>query len=289
VVAPRPPAEALFGRVPGLHVAHLRPPLRHTDKALTVAGYLNGAPVVVKVLLSEDAYWQERFARESGVYRAFTALPPPFTVPQLRYADDWVLVLQHLPGEPAHYDRYPPQLPRPVVGAMIAGLELMADWQPPPGVIRGGVDWPARITHEGADGHIGAGDRALLLAITGQRRLRFAHGDPLPGNTLMEPARQRVVWIDYEHAGPAPPGSDLALLGLLLERHDPNAQTVCFDVAQAAGVADSYLAMRMLWIARERRLYQHVFSDPDAPDMLEWLSRKAHVTAERLRRHLGST
>jgi hypothetical protein len=31
---------------------------------------------------------------------------------------------------------------------------------------------------------------------------------------------------------------------------------LCQQNAQAAGVQDSYRAMRLLWIARERRLYQ---------------------------------
>jgi hypothetical protein len=165
---------------------------------------------------------------------------------------------------------------------MTAALAPMASWTPPAS-LNPAADWAARILHEAGDGRINPDDTNLLLTTVGRHRQRFAHGDPLASNALIEPGQQRVVWIDYEFAGLAPAGSDLALIGLLLGRHDPSAETLCQQSSQAAGVEDSYLAMRLLWIARERRLYQQVFDTPDAAGILGWLDEQGAMTAAGLR------
>jgi hypothetical protein len=83
-----------------------------------------------------------------------------------------------------------------------------------------------------------------------------------------------------------PPGADLALLGLWLGRHDPGAEQRCARTAEAAGSLHTYQAMRVLWLAREQRLYQSLFDNHDH-EHRQWLDDQTADAITGLRRTLG--
>lgn len=250
--------------------------LRRTDKAVTSAGRWHGYEVVVKQLTSGDPHWTRRFAHEIAAYRAFAGSMPPWRVPRLYHVGQDVLVIERLPGEPPHTDRYPPRLPGSIVTAMLDALTVFAGWDPPDGPLRAqATDWPARIRRYVAAGDLPAQDlTALLGAVTGAPA-QFGHGDPLTSNALIA-EHHRLTFIDYEFAGLYPAGADLALLGIWLGRHDPDTARRCAERAAAGGHQHSYAAMRVLWLARERRLYQDVFAATDDHDEhRQWLDAQA--------------
>lgn len=273
-----------FDHLPGLQRGEQ---LRRTDKAVTIAGCWHGRNVVAKQLTSSKAHWVTRFAHEVSAYRAFGATPLPWRVPRLHYAGRRVLVIERLPGASPHTDRYPPRLPEPIVTQMIDALTAFAVWQPPPGPLSvPATDWSARIRRYVAAGDL-PGDVAqpLLEAVAGARLL-FGHGDPLASNALAA-AGKPLVFIDFEFAGMYPPGADLALLGLWLGRHAPSAEQRCAQIAEAAGSLHTYRAMRVLWLARERRLYQNLFHGVDDREHRSWLDDQTADAITRLRRRVG--
>ncbi|WP_123809764.1 hypothetical protein [Micromonospora globispora] len=70
---------------------------------MTRLGELDGRPVVVKVLTTDDPYWAQRFAHEHRIYQALEDIPPPVLVPALQHIGEHVLVVEHLPrGRRAH-------------------------------------------------------------------------------------------------------------------------------------------------------------------------------------------
>ena len=260
--------------------------MRRTDKAVTVAGRWHGHDVIAKQLTSSERYWVNRFAHEVAVYEAFGAAAPPWRVPQLYYAGRTVLVIERLPGAPPHTDRYPPPLPETTVSGMIAALAAFAAWQPPPGPLRTQVtDWAARIRRYVAAGDLPAEDEQALLAATADAVV-FGHGDPLASNVLSTDHRP-LTFIDFEFTGLGPGGADLALLGLWLGRHDPGTEQRCADTAEDAGHLHGYRAMRVLWIAREQRLYESFFDTVDDRDHRQWLKEQAAVAITALRRVAG--
>ncbi|WP_436528334.1 phosphotransferase [Actinoplanes sp. HUAS TT8] len=274
-------AEAVAG-VPGL-TADRDPVLRLTDKAVTVVGGYHGRAAVIKVLLAGDGYWRDRFEHETLLYRAFAERRPAFTVPNLYFTGPGVLVVQRLPGRAAHTDRYPPPLPAPVVQAMLTRLLTLGNWQPPGPPAIPGFNIAEHLTRATASGGLTLDDAALIRRILREQPVCFAHGDPLASNFLADPDDTAGAWIDFEHAGPHPPGADLALLGVLLGRHDQGAAVRCREIARAAGWAGIYTAMRMLWLARERRLYRDVFGADQHRALIGWLDEQAALTGTQLR------
>lgn len=258
--------------------------LRRTDKAVTVSGRWQGHDVVAKQLTSSERHWVKRFAHEVAAYQAFAATPPPWRTPRLHYAGHTMLIIERLPGAPPHTDRYPPRLPEPTVTGMIDALTTFAEWQPPPGPLRApATDWPARIRRYVAAGDLPADHQQALLAAVAGAPVLFGHGDPLASNALVT-KQGPLTYIDYEFAGLYPGGADLALLGLWLGRHDPDTEQRCAHTAEVAGCLRGYQAMRVLWIAREQRLYQTLFDTVDDRHHRHWLDDQAAAAITALRR-----
>ncbi|WP_125811430.1 phosphotransferase [Actinoplanes sp. ATCC 53533] len=260
----------VFEHLPGFQLGER---LRATDKAVTVAGRWRGEEVVAKQLTSTDRHWVKRFAHEVTAYQVFAASPPPWRTPRLHYAAQRLLVIQRLPGAPPHTDRYPPRLPEATVTGMIDALAAFAAWQPPAGPLRKpATDLPARIRRYTAAGDLPVDDQHTLVAAVTAAPAQFGHGDPLPSNALST-GNDPLIFIDFEFVGFYPGGADLALLGLWLGRHDPAAEQRCAQTAAAAGHLHSYRAMRVLWVAREQRLYHGLFDT--AGDHRQWLGVQA--------------
>jgi hypothetical protein len=258
--------------------------LRRTDKAVTVGGRWHGHDVVAKQLTSSDRHWVKRFAHEVAAYQAFETAPPPWRVPRLLYVGRTLLIIERLPGAPPHTDRYPPRLSETTVTGMIDALTAFAAWRPPPGPLRAqATDWPARIRRYTAAGDLPTDDQQALLAAVEGAPVRFGHGDPLASNALATD-HLPLTFIDFEFAGLYPAGADLALLGLWLGRHDAGTEQRCAHTAEAAGCLHSYQAMRVLWIAREQRLYQNLFDTADDQVHRQWLGDQAAAAITTLRR-----
>ena len=261
--------------------------LRRTDKAVTIAGRWHGRDVVAKQLTSSERHWDRRFAHEVSVYRAFAATPPPWRVPRLHHAGRRVLIIERLPGASPHTDRYPPRLPEATVTGMIDALTAFAAWQPPPGPLSvPATDWPARIRRYAAAGDLSDDVQQPLLDAIASAPLVFGHGDPLASNALVA-AGQPLIFIDFEFASMYPPGADLALLGVWLGRHDPSAEQRCAQIAEAGGSLHRYRAMRVLWLAREQRLYQTLFDIVDDHEHRQWLDDQSADAITGLRRTAG--
>ncbi|GLY99841.1 aminoglycoside phosphotransferase family protein [Actinoplanes sp. NBRC 103695] len=261
--------------------------LRQTDKAVTIAGRWRGHDVVVKQLSSAERHWAKRFAHEISAYRAFAATPPPWRTPRLHYAGRRVLIIERLPGASPHTDRYPPLLPEPTVTAMIGALTAFNAWEPPSVPLNMPVtDWIARIRRYTAAGDLPGDVEQSLLEAVASAPLVFGHGDPLASNALLA-ADRPLIFIDFEFAGMYPSGSDLALLGLWLSRHDVGAEQRCAQIAEAAGTLTGYRAMRVLWLARERRLYQSLFDMVDDREHRQWLDDQAADAITGLRKTVG--
>ena len=276
-----PAGNDAFEQLPGLQRGEL---LRRTDKAVTIAGRWHGHEVVAKQLISLDGRWARRFAHEVAAYQVFAAAPPPWRVPRLHHAGSAVLIIERLPGVPPHTDRYPPRLPEMAVAGMIDVLAVFARWEPPHGALYAqATDWGARIGRYVAAGDLAAEDQPLLLKAVADAPAVFGHGDPLASNALCGD-HGPLMFIDYEFAGLYPQGADLALVGLWLGRHDPDTEKRCSQTAEAAGYLLSYQAMRVLWIARERRLYQTLFDTVDDRDHRQWLADQAAAASSALRR-----
>jgi aminoglycoside phosphotransferase (APT) family kinase protein len=198
-----------------------------------------------------------------------------------------VLIIERLPGACPHSDRYPPRLPEFVVTGMIDALTAFASWQPPPGPLSTpATDWPARIRRYAAAGDLPEDVQQPLLEAVVSAPLVFGHGDPLASNALVAD-EEPLTFIDFEFAGTYPPGADLALLGVWLGHHDPSAEQRCAQIAEAGGSLNAYRAMRVLWLAREQRLYQTLFDMVDDREHRQWLDNQFADALTGLRRTAG--
>nr|WP_084504102.1 phosphotransferase [Actinoplanes sp. N902-109] len=170
---------------------------------------------------------------------------------------------------------------------MIDALTGFAAWQPPPGPLNmPATDWPARIRRYAAAGDLPDDIQQPLLEAVTSAPLVFGHGDPLTSNALAA-TDEPLVFIDYEFAGMYPPSSDLALLGMWMGRHDLTAEQRCALIAEAGGTLHRYLAMRVLWLAREQRLYQTLFDMVDDREHPQWLDDQIADAITGLRRIAG--
>lgn len=197
--------------------------LHRTDKAVLLGGSLNGTPVVAKLLIDDDLFWQKKFTAEIDTYRAFASAPPPVPTPRLLAGDPHagVLVVTRLPGRPISDERYPAALKPDAVQVMLSAAEALQGWSAPAGLYATVWDYPHRFHRYRTDfGLLDARDEAALNALAhAAGPLRLAHGDLLASNVLQagdtRPAGLCGV-LDWEFTGWFLPGLDAALLWLVL-------------------------------------------------------------------------
>ena len=210
--------------------------VRRGRKSGLVAGTLDGAAAVAKVLLRPEPVWLWCFAREVALYRAFQHAPPPVRVPRLLAAevDAGVLVLEPLPGQVVAAGRKSGAALAPALRAALVGVvQALARWDAEP-VLRGLaaphpaitsvlrrrlledpcapqawlLDGVARCAQVGVvSAPQAACIRAALLA---RAETAPGHGDLLPRNLIWD--GHRVGVVDWECAGWYAAAWDSALL-----------------------------------------------------------------------------
>lgn len=234
--------------------------LRRTDKSLLVHGHRGDRPVVVKILLTQDRFWRQKFAHEIDLYRAFSSSPPPIRVPQLVHTDGaQVLVLEELRGRPVSEQRYPSaSLPDRAMEQILEAVSSFALWQPPSHLLPPpAFDYQQRLHREHQHGWLDATEHTALegLATELDPPATVQHGDPLPSNLLLRPTG--CALLDFEFTGLYLAGWDLAMLHTLLvdvpgaaERIDTYRPTACTE--------HGWLLNRALVLTRERRIHHEL-------------------------------
>jgi hypothetical protein len=194
--------------------------VHRTDKAVLLAGTLNGSAVVVKLLVGDDPFWRAKFTAEIDTYRAFELAPPPVPAPRLLAADPdaGVLVATRLVGAPVSRDRYPKLLHPGDVRVMVDAARALQAWSAPDGVFATVWDYPHRFRRYRTEyGLLDDRDEAVLNALTAVAGpMRLAHGDLLPANVLQLPGGVLIGMLDWEFTGRFLPGLDAALLWIVL-------------------------------------------------------------------------
>ncbi len=198
-------------------------------------------------------------------------------VPRLLAADagKGVLLLERLPGHHASPDRYPPTpLAHQDVCAVVDALGSLARWTPTPGAFAQVWNYRHRL-----DRYLGYGlfqdsdHQALthLLQEAGPAR-NFAHGDPLPGNILLD--GPGVGLLDWEFAGYYLPHLDWALLWILLHA-TPEARTLIEERVAAGGPAHqaAFTVNRAMLLTRELRTHRELPPAPRQQSRLATLTR----------------
>lgn len=234
--------------------------LHRSTTSFVVAGTLDLAPVVAKVLAGGSPFWRERFLREVEAYRLFEALPPPVPTPRMISADPsrGVILLERVFGRPLAYDRHPTaSVPVPELAGALTELRQLNKWQPPVGQ-SWIVNYAPRIDRARRQGIFDAADRAAVGELTRRAagRWELAHGDLVLSNILK--TRDGFVFLDWATVGLYLAGFDLAQLWVLLgEVHGP--RRVIEDMIGDAGpdALAPFLVNLALLLGRERRAYQH--------------------------------
>lgn len=231
--------------------------LRASDKSLLAYGDRDGVPVVIKVLRTDEEFWQAKFTREIRLYQAFAENPPPVRVPRLVHADGHsVLVIEHIPGRPVAAERYPEQpLPAATLDTLLDTITAFAGWTPPPGVLAPVFDYPDRVQRYHRAGFFDAEDRSALHALLAETPPPWQanHGDPLPANLLLtEPGG--CVLLDFEFTGLFLPGFDLAMLHTLLA-DTPGVHGGIDALVSEAEIEVPFLINQAMVLSRELRLH----------------------------------
>ncbi|HEV2088598.1 MAG TPA: phosphotransferase [Cryptosporangiaceae bacterium] len=234
--------------------------LHRSATSFVVAGTIDFAPVVAKVLANGSPFWGEQFRREIEAYRIFEHNPPPVRVPRLVAADQSraVLVTERLFGRPVTNDRHPTSaIPSAELAGAFTQVRRLNAWRPGLGQ-SWQVDYGPRIERAHRQRLLDDDDRAAVLALAeraaGQRE--FAHGDLVLNNVLK--IEGGFGFVDWAAAGEYLPGFDLAQLWVLLgELHGP--RLVVEDMVGDGGpdAEAPFLVNLALLLGRELRTFRH--------------------------------
>lgn len=229
--------------------------LRATDKSLLVVGDCQGRAAVIKVCLTDETFWHNKFDHEIGIYRAFAACPPPVRVPELIHAANGrVIVIEHIPGRVMDTERYPTGTPA-ALDATLNTLLGFGAWNPPPRALCAVFDYPDRVERYHRIGIFDDDDRIALhrlIAAVGPIDT-VAHGDPLPSNLLLTDD-DSCVPVDFEFTGLFAAGFDLAMLHTLLAG-TPGAQSSIEAIVAEIDIETPFLLNQAMVLSRELRLH----------------------------------
>ncbi|MGH3923115.1 MAG: phosphotransferase [Pseudonocardiaceae bacterium] len=250
-----------LGREIGLVVVDV---LQPTDKSLLVAGTIGDQPIVAKLLINGDAFWQDKLGHEITVYRVFAEHPPPIRVPRLIHADDArLLVLERLDGAPLDADRYPNRvLPDAAVDAALEAVTALNCWRPPQGAFAPVFDYRKRIDRYLAHGILTEVDTKALhrLLDSWSGDWELDHGDPLPSNLLLAGDGYAAL-LDWEFTGLYLPGFDLALLHTLLTA-TPHTRNRINRIVTEQDLAVPFTINLAMVLTREIRTHRELPNGP---------------------------
>ena len=263
----------------GFHATETLP----ARKSELLAGEIDGEPVVAKRLARPNDVWSWYLAREIAVYRAFAAKAPPFRVPKLYAADDDVLIIERVPGEPLARRRSPQavvdDLPRLLALRDQVATYTFPTTPPPSPAVR--AQLRARFLEDPTDvrwirdGITRAGRRNLMRtsatsSIVGylDEATASCHGDFLLRNVV------GGVLVDWECAGAYLVDWDLALLWTQLTP----AQR---PIVEAAARSESFLGIVAFALAREIS-FLHSFQKGPRHGNLSRISRELDDVCKRI-------
>ncbi|WP_007507479.1 phosphotransferase [Pseudofrankia saprophytica] len=254
---------------PGLVLRRL---LHTTGKAVLVAADYHGSASVLKILTAGDARWQRHHDAEARAYTRFAADPPPVRTPRLLAPPTpGLLLIEHLPGNPAATSRYPKNITPPILESVLTAANALATW---PGATTFAADHrrpPLTPSDLATAAEIGAPTSTLqdwAATFTSTPHV-FSHGDLLLTNTLTTDTEAAL--LDWEYAGLRLPGYDHALLWLTHMDH-PAAQ------AHITAHATDHTAFRFniaALLLRELRIHRDATSIPQVADRYRALRRLA--------------
>lgn len=251
--------------------------LHRSATSLVVAGTVDMAPVVAKVLAGGSPFWREQFVREIEAYRLFATVRPPVRVPELVAVDDrrMVLVLERLFGRPLAYDRHPSSpIPSQELAGALTQLRGLNAWRPGVGEAWQ-VNYAPRIERAHRQGALDDTDRAALdvLVARSAGRREFCHGDMVLANVVK--TATEYGFVDWSSAGLYLPGFDLAQVWVLLGEV-PGPRLAIEDMVDDAGpdAWPPFLVNLLLLLGRELRTFAH------RTDELGRV-RRAHLAAAR--------
>ncbi|RJO73330.1 aminoglycoside phosphotransferase [Nocardia panacis] len=230
--------------------------LRATDKSLLVEGDYRGRRAVIKACRTDEPFWRDKITHEIGIYRAFTACPPPVRVPELIHAETGVMVLEYIPGQVVDTERYPTRpLDPTALNTILTTVVNFGTWNPPPKTLAPVFDYPDRVRRYHRAGFFDDHDRAALHRLIDAAGPfdAVAHGDPLPGNLLLA-APGDCVPLDFEFTGLFAAGFDLAMLHTLLGA-TPGLQAGIEAIVARSGIEAPFLLNQAVVLSREVRVH----------------------------------
>lgn len=232
-------------------------------KTIVLAGTLDGAPVVLKSLVTDNDFYSASFRHEMHIYEVFAQHKPPFGIPEIRFVSEEppVVLLERIDGRLLSEDRFPGE-----EELSPEGMERIFDLLGQVRKYDAGVTderssvlkryqerWTKYIQH----GIYTEEDQGILRLLdeTSNWKPEFNHGDPVPRNIIL--AKGEPLLIDWEFGGSYVPFYDVAVLWAVacrqpelqraLERRfddSPREDRVCF-AANALNVASRELRIHM--------------------------------------------
>jgi len=194
-------------------------PFSCTETSIIVPGRVAGADVVAKHPIDARPFWQARARLEITAYTVIaSADAPPVPLPRMLLADQELplIMLTMMPGSPLGPDRYPVNpLPPAHLDWLLDATGLLHDWHHPAlSAIPADTDHPDQFQALPHD-LFSPGELSALASeatrLTGRIGTQLEHGDPHPGNALVQPGTPLAL-IDLELLAHRLPGYDLGVL-----------------------------------------------------------------------------
>jgi aminoglycoside phosphotransferase (APT) family kinase protein len=205
-------------------------------KTVVMSGRLDGAPIVIKSLVTDNDFYSASFRHEVQLYQTFFAHKPPFDIPKIYLVteDPPSIVFQRLDGNVLSDDRFPraDELSWERVEKIYDMLLSLRQYDVAVSDDRAGVlkryneRWDKYIQH----GIYTPEDKAILqrLESTPGWRCEFNHGDPVPRNIIV--AHDKPSLIDWEFGGSYVPFYDVAVLWAVLSRQPELQQALEMNI-----------------------------------------------------------
>jgi thiamine kinase-like enzyme len=234
--------------------------LNSSDKSFVAIGEKSEIKVIVKILMSQEKIWKDKFIYETSIHNLFKEEKNtiPFNFIDVLYSSNNCFIAEYIDGKEISSDRYPNSfLSESTIKNILNLQDLISSWRCKNTDFLKVWNYQEKLEKYYIKGFLSKEEHSILSdLLLKENELEFNHGDLLLSNIMID-SNNRYIPIDWEFAGLFIPGFDLALLDTLLIKNDYARKSI-EKIVYSKNMKIPFLINKVFVVMREIKIHREL-------------------------------